>query len=194
MANKKKSVAYSAFKAAAEKNYTGKTVVNWNDLEIEIKRNLTLSEVVDFVNIVSSAAFNEEGAYMPEFIDAAILICTVEAYTNINLGRGEIEAIAAYDYIYHSGIFDVIMENIDEEQFEKIVRAAVKKIEHLANTNIQAVTKQVNELGAAFEGLETGLSSLTEGISPEDLRGVVDALSSGVLDEKKLVEAIIDKK
>lgn len=191
MANKKKSVSFSAFKAAATGDYKGIVVVPWNDIEVEIKRHLSLLEVLNFVALVTQAAFDDDGAYMPERIDAAILACTIEFYTNINLGKDPFEA---YDLIYQSGISDVIMENIDRDQFDRIIRAAIKKIDNTANANIQAVTKQVNELSAAFENMESSMASLVEGITPDELRGMIGALSSGTIDEKKLVEAIADRK
>ena len=191
MANKKKSVSFSTFKAAAARDYKGIAIVSWNNIEIEIKRHLSLLEVLNFVDLVTKAAFDEDAAYMPERIDAAILACTIEFYTNINLGKDPFEA---YDAIYRSGLLYMIMENIDQDQYDRIIRAAVKKIDNTANANIQAVTKQITELGAAFENVESSIASLVDGITPDELRGMIGALSSGTIDEKKLVEAIADRK
>lgn len=191
MVNESEIISIDEFRDAAENNYRGFTTVDWHGIKLEIKRHLSLIEVWSFVDLVHKAAFTADGVYMPERVDAAIQACTVELYTNINLGDDPLEA---YDLIYHSCIYEVIAGQIDHVQYDRIIKAAIKKIENTANASIQAATKQVAELSATLEGMEANLASLVDSVEPGELQGMIHALSSGVIDEGKLVKAITDIK
>lgn len=180
-------VSYDSFRSAALADMEPPTTVQWNGIEVVIKKNLSLIEALAFVDNVVTVAFNANGEYLPERVDAAVLICTLGLYTNIDTNN-DIELM--YDLINGSSIFDLVMDNIDRRQFDRIIGATNKKIDNLINTNIQAIAKQVNDLSTAFESIETNIETLFNGIKAEDINGIINALSSGEFNEKKLVEAI----
>lgn len=182
-------VDYNVFKVAVTKSLEPTTTIQWNGLDINIKKNLSLAEAISFVESVVASAFGADGTFLPERIDAAILICVVGFYTNIELGD-DIEEM--YELINSSAITDMVLEKINQRQFDKIISAIYKKIDIMVSLNIHDVTEQMNEMRTAFENIGTSMSALFDGIKPEDMNGVINALSSGVIDEKKLVEAIAE--
>lgn len=188
MANKKKNVVnYSDFKAAANDGFAESLVVNWKGLDIEVRPLLTLPEVAIFVDQVVSAAFDEKGEYFPERANAAMLICIVGLYTNINLGRNTYEI---YDVIMRSAIIEMILQKVNQEQFDSIRDAISDKIEYLTNANVQAINKQIIETGNTLNEINDNMSSLFGGVSADELKAIMGVLSSGSLDEQKLVEAV----
>lgn len=182
-------VDYNVFKVAVAKALEPTTTIQWNGLDINVKKNLSLAEAISFVESVVASAFGTDGTFLPERIDAAILICVVGFYTNIELGD-DIEEM--YELINGSAIVDMLLERINQRQFDKIINAIYKKIDNIVSMNIHDVTEQMNEMRTAFENIGTSMSALFDGIKPEDMNGIINALSSGVIDEKKLVEAIAE--
>lgn len=189
MANKIKKISIDAFENAVNSTYEPTVVVNWNGLGVVVKRHLTLSEVARFVDICTRACYNaEDNSYAPEAKDFAVRSCIVSFYTNISL-PSNLEK--QYDLIYHSSIIEYIIGCIDEQQLNAITLAIDEKIDYLVDVNADFVKRQMSELVNTFENLHSKMDEFFGGISQEDMKGVVDALSGGTFDEEKLVKAYL---
>ena len=144
-----------------------------------------------FVSDVAKSCFaDDDGEYMPEVRDFAIKSCLIEYYTNLSLPSN---TERRYELIYSCNITDVIMEHIDKGQLFEIIKAIDARIEHTASANVESLNKQMNELYAAFDNLQTNLSGIFSGIGADDIKGLVSALSGGGLDEGKIVEAYLSQ-
>ena len=54
------------------------------------------------------------------------------------------------------------------------------------------IKRQVNDLISAFNNLQERTAGMFDGVSSEDIAKLADVLSSGELDENKIVEAYIN--
>lgn len=189
---KTKKISVNAFEKAVDSIYEPTTNVEWNGLTLVIKRHLNLAEVVKFVDVCVKACFNpDDTSYAPEAKDLAIRGCIVAFYTNVTLPDN---IVKQYELIYHSRILDVVMPNIDQIQLDAIIKAIDDKVEHLASANIEFVDKQINDLLGALDGVQKQMSDIFGGIDAEDIKSIIGALTSGVIDEEKLVKAYMDSK
>lgn len=187
MANKIKRISVSAFENAVKNTYEPTVTVDWNGLTLVIKRHLGLYEMAKFVDVCVKACFNpDDASYSPESKDFAIRSCIVAFYTNITLPENPAKQ---YELIYSSMILDAITMNVDQIQLNAIIKAIDDKVAHLASANVELVTKQMSDLYGALEGVQQQMSDMFSGVSAEDIKGVMGALSSGGFDEEKIVKA-----
>lgn len=188
MANKIKKVSINKLEEAVNSQYKATTIVDWNGLNITINRILSLKSMMTFVDSVIKNCFGkEDGEYRPEVKDFAVRNCIIKHYTNISL-PSNIEK--RYDLLYRSDLLNTVMNNIDQSQFSAMVRAIEEKLSHLAQANIEAINRQMNELYTSFANLGKQLS----GVDAEALNGVMNALSNGKIDETKIVREVMNYK
>ena len=175
------------FKAAINAISTPDAVVEWHGIEMTIKRLLSLEEMLTFVNDVVSSCFEEKtGEYIPEIKDFAIRCSIMESYAGFVLPSDLSEK---YSMIYNSDIVSFIVMHIDKNQFESILSSIDDKIEHLAQNNIEAINKQMNELIAGFSTIEQNLSNIFGNVDSDTISKIAGAIVDGSFDEKKLVDA-----
>lgn len=192
MANKIKKISINDFKKAIRDNYASDKTVEWNGLQVVIKKKLNLTEMLVFVENVAASCFSEDKTtYNPELKDCAVRAAVIELYTNISL---PFNVHKKYDLLYGSDIFQVVIENIDTAQFNDMMNAIDEKIENTVNTNLSLITKQVNDLYASLENIQQQLTSTFADIGADDVKNIVAAISNGGIDEEKLMKAYIENK
>lgn len=165
--------------------------VKWHGLEISIKRRLSLSDMMRFVDYVVKSCFSEDAVYLPEIRDFAIGCSIIEQYTNIDLPESVEDK---YEAINGSDIVNVILEYVDMRQFNKILEAIDDKIDAIVQTNISAVTRQINSLYASIEELEKQFEAMFGDVTGEDVTNLIGAITNGKLDEEKLMDAYVSKR
>lgn len=191
MAEKIKRISVNAFEEAANKTYVPTVTVQWNGLDVVIRQHITLPEMARFVDVCTKACFDpDSGEYAPEAKDLAIRSCIVAFYTNIALPAN---LAKQYSLIYQSMILDIITTRIDQIQLNSIIRAVDDKVAHLANANITALNKQMDDLYAVVADTEKKFADLFAGISAADIERVTNAIVESKLDEEKLVTAYLEQ-
>lgn len=192
MAKNNNRISVNAFEKAVGENYNKAEIVEWNGLEVEIRKNLTLGEILLFARCVTEACFDKDMIdYKPEKKDFAIRTLTVLFYTNISLPK---DVYKQYDLIYGSDIFETIIANINRDQFRTLVDAIDDKIANAADSNAALLNKQMNQLNDAFHELEEQAAGIFGDITSDDLKNLVDALADGGIDEEKMMKAYIENK
>lgn len=187
MADKIKKISVNAFEKAMKDTYTPTETFDWNGIEVAVKKNLSLKEMLEFVDSVVKSCFTKDtNTYMPEIKDFATKVCILEKYANFTMPKN-IET--QYSLVYQTDAVERVIGYVNPQQFNEICVAIAKKVENLAQANIEAVNKQMNELYGAFDNLQSQFSGLFDGINNDDIRAITGALVNGALDEEKLVKA-----
>lgn len=193
MANKIKKISINALEKCV-KEAVGEPIVTkeWRGININIKTRLGLMEMMTFVDGVVKTCFTDNDTrYTPEVRDFAIRCSVLEMYANFTLPNN---VEKRYELAYGCDAYKTIMESIDMSQFDAMLRAIDDKVEHLAEANIEAVTRQVNELYASLSALEERLSTVFQGIDKETITQLVGAMTDGKFDEERLVHAYLETK
>ena len=193
MANKIKKISINALEKCV-KEAAGEPIITreWRGINVNIKVRLGLQEMMTFVYGVVKTCFTEnDNQYTPEVLDFAIRSSVLEMYANFTL-PSNIEK--QYELVYGCDVYTTILETIDRSQFDAMLRAIDEKIAHIAESNIEAVTRQVNELYASLNALEERLSPVFTGIDKDTMTGLITAMSDGKFDEEKLVHAYLKTK
>ena len=193
MANKIKKISINALEKCV-KEAAGEPIVTreWRGINVNIKVRLGLQEMMTFVDGVVKTCFTEnDNQYTPEVLDFAIRSSVLEMYANFTLPTN-IEK--QYELLYGCDMYGTILETIDRSQFDAMLRAIDEKIAHIAASNIEAVTRQVNDVYASLNALEERLSAIFQGIDNDAITGLVGAMADGKFDEEKLVHAYLEAK
>ena len=182
-----KKISVNAFEKVMKETYTPTETFDWNGIEVTVKKNLSLKETLEFVDGVVKSCFTKDtNAYMPEVMEFATKAYVLEKYANFTM-PSNVET--QYDLVYHTDAVERVLSYINPQQFNEICLAISAKAENLAQANIEAVNRQMNELYNAFDNLQDRIAGLFEGVDGEDIRAVAGALANGTIDEEKLVRA-----
>lgn len=188
---KMKKISVNAFEKAMKDTYTPTETFDWNGIEVTVKKNLSLKEMLEFVDSVVKSCFTKDtNTYMPEIKDFAIKVCILEKYANFTMPRS---VESQYALIYNTDAVECVLNHIDVRQFCEINTAITVKTEHIAQANIEAVNTHMNELYNAFNVLQTKVANLFDGISGDDIQAVASAFANGALSEEKLVKAYLNQ-
>lgn len=190
---KKKSnrISVNSLEKVIKEKYKATTMVEWEGLEIEVKKNLSFSDMMSFVKDVVEACFTSNDTYLPEVKEFAVKASVIEYYTNVALPQSPQKS---YDIINCTDLLNVITPNINAQQLTEMYVAIDKRLDYLSKTQIEAINKRMDELLERFEELESTLSNTFNGIEKDKMIGLIDAISNGAFDEKKLMNAYYEHK
>ena len=171
---------------------TDPEIFKWHGLEITVKPRLPLDAMMRFVDSVVKTCFDDDGEYHPELKDFSIKYNIINQYTNIDMPDTSMDK---YMIISSCGLVESIVENIrDAKQLGRMVDAIDEKIDALVQSNISAVTRQINDLYSNIQNLTSQLESVFGNVSDEDMVNLFGALINGGIDEEKLMDAYLSKK
>lgn len=187
-----KKVSITAFEKIMKETNSPTKTIEWNGIEVTIKPTLSFKDVLSFVdNVVKSCFTMDSNSYIPEVKEFVIKCCILEMYANFALPTN-IER--KYDLLYCTDAVNVVVANINKNQFEEILNAIDAKIDNIAQANIEAINKQMNELYSAFNNLQEQMAGIFAGIGTDEISKLIGAIAGDKFDETKLVQAYIDKR
>lgn len=167
------------------------TTIKWREEEIGIKKYLSLKDMLEFVDKVVKSCFLDDGTYLPEIEEFVIRVCILEKYTNFELPTNTQDK---YSLVYCTDIINAISIHIDAEQLSEIRATVSKKINHQLRLNVESSHRKFEELYSAFSNLQTNIEQLFSGIDTENVNSMLSAFNNGSFDEKKIVDAYMDRK
>jgi len=194
MAKKNTKISINALEEAVGKLGGDRIkTIEWNGLNIEVKTFLTLEETMIFVTNVVDVVFDSDlGSYTPEVKDFLISTEILEQYTNLTLPAS---VAKSYELVYRCNeLISIILGVVNEPQFHTIIDAIDEKISYMIQTNGNAVNKQAEELVASMGSLRDGMSEILSNVTAEDVENMTKSLLNGKIDEKKLVDAVLENK
>lgn len=183
---KQKRVSISSIEKSMKEIYTPVEALEWNGVEILVKRTLSFDEAMIFVKDVVQGCFASDGEYIPEVKDFLVKNYVIESYTNVALPSNTSDR---YSLIYKSELADFIIPHINQSQFKSIMNAVDEKLRNISQANMNLVNKKATELFESIESIEAQMSDIMSSIGSEDIAKLIGAISDGRLDEKKLVDA-----
>lgn len=190
MAKKEKKISINAqetvmkerFPAVAEEDWYGNTVV--------VRKRLPVVEFLQFVKDVTDGCFLDDGTYVPELRDFYERMYTLTYHANFNMPEsGEKQ----WELVYGTNAYRFVLSLVDADQYSQLIRAIDEKIGHLLDTDVMATRAKMNDLLQAFDSMGDKFANIFGGISNEDLKNVLGAVSAGGLDESKVVSAYMEQ-
>lgn len=172
------------------------TDIEWEGLKIQVSSFIPYSLANEIINIVVGKSFDSDtGLYVSDISDIIKRLSIISAYTNIVMPS---DFDDMYALAYNSDLFDVVCKNINSDQLDSIftgISSRVRQISELGVKNMtNVISDRVDDLYDTLNELQEGLSKAMDGINMDAIKGMVDALANGVIDEEKLYKVISENK
>lgn len=146
---------------------------DFNDIKIEVKQYIPFEDKYDLISIALQESF-ENGHFNVAKLDMYLHLYIVYMYTNIEFTQAQKEEPwRLYDLLLKNGIFDAVVANMDQEEYNYLYEAVTKeaeKQEKYQNTIAAVVNGFIQDLprnaGVAKE--------IIEQFDPEAYQRVID--------------------
>lgn len=126
--------------------------VQWNGLDIHIKKRLGVAEMLDFINTVVAWCVDEDtGEYRPEWKLFSYDSELVEKYTNLTLPK---DLEKRYRILLCNDLINTIIRNVDSVQLETIYYAIEDRIRYILRSTSSTVYKQMSDVVDAFSQMK----------------------------------------
>ena len=188
MAKGDKRISINAIDTVMKEQFVDGSCQQWRGIDVVIKGTLSFKEMLEFVNDVVMSVIQEGGDYRPEVMDFAIKSNIVLRYTNLSL-PDNLEH--RYAILYNTDVVDFVCESINHNQLHEMIDSAKQKVRYLCGMNTSAVQQKAQDLVNSFDVLSQKMSSVLDGVIPEDIAKIAGVLSNGGLSEDKIVSAYL---
>lgn len=128
-----------------------------NDLGVEVLSYLPLLDKYNLINITLQEAF-DGNIYHPVKIEGAFYVYVAILYTNITFTeKQKTDIFKTYDMIMCSGLLNMILQNIPEEEFNTLLTlfkdtlAANEKFMHSFTSIVNQFTEQIASKAAQLQ-------------------------------------------
>ena len=188
--SKNEMISISAMDKIIKDTVEESVEVDFHGQQLVIKKFLPFSEMIGFVNEVVEGCFSEDGEYLPEIKSFLAEINLISYYSNVRLPD---DTKHKYDIINKTSIVPVIQQAIDQDQYRTIMRSIDEKINHRVYTNEQLFNNRLEQAITTINTIVNSVKESFDGITPEDLKNIVGAISENGVDEEKIVKAYLNQ-
>lgn len=124
----------------------------WRGLEIHIKKQIGVADMLDFVNTVVAWCIDEDtGEYRPEWRAFSYRLEIVEKYTNLTLPK---DLDKQYHILLCNDLIDMIVNSVNFSQLTDIEDAIDDKISYIRQSSSSATYKQMSDVVNAFSQMQ----------------------------------------
>ena len=190
MAKADKKVSIALFDKIAKEQFQNEVTIEWHDAQLRVKYALSLTDMLAFVDDVVGSCFHDKLGYIPEVKDFAIKTNILSRYANFSL-PDNLEH--RYQLVYMTDAVDAVCAAIDGTQLQEIVNSINSKIRFLCDSKATMIQERINDVLNTMEEMRDNTKSIFDGITQDDLKNLMWAITSNGLDEQKLVQAYIEQ-
>lgn len=170
-------IAFSKLKCSIDNSVK---IINFNQETIEIKKYLSITDKLKLMgNVIIKAHEEDENYSNPIKVKIFTELEMVEAYTNISFSDSQKKNIAkTYDCLVSSGLLQLILDNIEKDEYNLIVNGIEK--------SIKSVYEYYNGIFGVLDSIKNGYNVIN---SEEDLNTLQLALTE--IKESTLMKEIL---
>lgn len=191
MAKSEKKVSIALFDKIAKAHFQNENVIQWHEAEVRVKRTLSLAEMLSFVDDVVGSCFHDQAGYMPEVKDFAIKSNILTRYANFSM-PDNLEH--RYQMVYGTDAVDTVCSAIDTVQLQEIVNSINSKIRFLCDSKANLIQERINSVLETMEEMRDNTKDIFGGLTQDDLKALMGAITEHGLSEEKIVEAYMEQK
>lgn len=208
--NKTPNISFSKIESFIERHQYIETIpipIKDGEIELHIKRTLTLQEVVEFANSVVNNCFMDIDVLDSEG-EATGEVETVFTpyYKELTIGRNILDYYVqnmksddnlnrVYSLIASTPIIELILKVIDGSQYYRLIESIDEMIEYRKQ---QLLNNKQSKLDEVFDNINNLIFTVTDKIDDFDLSslaeyvpGIAGAVSEGQFDLEKLAKAVL---
>lgn len=165
--------------------------LDWHGNEVRVQRILDFPVVHDIITSIVDQCFGTDSSYTPDVKDYLIRLMIISAYTDVEIPD---DAAMQYALVYATDLYDDVVQCVSDKQLSEIFSAIDALIEYRIRVNTDTLTSGITELYGKIQSMTEDFGKLYSELSPEDMKRFVQAVSKTKLNEKKLVQAVVESK
>ena len=169
-------IKFEDLKASFTPTEAKDTIINFNDIEITVKKSLSVDEKMKLASYVLAETEDDRMSYFhPIRFRVAFVNAVLEFYTDIELPE-ETTTAEIYDFAIESGLMDLIDSVIGDELetlFDRISETA-REIYTYKNSLVGVMEKVTTDYGALSFDSEQIRENLSNPENLELLRNIMD--------------------
>lgn len=194
MAKKNERISINQFELSlTDDNVVFETLENTTNIKIQIKKTISLTEMIEFVKeVVESCIDIENAEFIPEAYDFAIREAVLTKYANFEL-NGSLDK--RYYLLYNTGAFNQVMNHVNNEQFQTIIAAIDRKIRFMLDVMSSTAISKINEVINKFNEIAESGEGLFGSASAENISNIISAAEKlKGLDKDDVARAVLESK
>lgn len=160
-----------------------------DDIVVHVYDLITPVVIPSIVSSVVEGCFDTDGVYDPSKKEFLKKFSVLVAYTDIEFMD---DVFSQYAFVYRSGVYEEIIQHINQYQLEDIFRAIDDLIAYKKRISISVVEADMAKLFGELNAVVEQFRSMYSDVSGEDIKKLVGAINRTKFDEKKLVNAIVE--
>lgn len=192
MSKNTKRISVNKFETAIDTDNTiVTTLVGTEDVEIQIKKIISLSDMMKFVrDVVDSCVDGESGEYIPEAYDFAIRIAVLTYYANFEM-PSNLEK--RYFIVYNTPAFEQVLNSINRCQFNNIIEAINRKIKYRLDIMTSTAAAKIHEIIDKLSDVAEDAENAFKGVSAQEIANFVDGISKlKDIKDEDIAKAIVE--
>lgn len=158
-------------------------------MEITVKRMIPFDAYCAAIeHIIDCCYDSESGEYLPELRELSTRMVITAYYTNLELPEdmNDLERM-----MFCEELIGQIYDLINPVQLRELHHAVSKRCEIRNEANRRYFDSELQKVTDGIDAMASGIRSFFDGISDKDMKKLAKALTSGRIDEEKLVAAVI---
>lgn len=191
MAKTEKKISIALFDKIMKEHYQNERTIEWHDAVVRVKPTLSLSEMLAFVDDAAGSCFHDRMGFMPEVMDFVIKSNILTRYANFSM-PDDLEH--RYQMIYGTDIVDTVCGAVNTAQLDEIIKAVNSKIRFQCDSKADLIQERVGAVLDAMEKMRDSTKEIFDGITHDDLKAIMSAVTSHGMDEQKIVQAYMEQK
>lgn len=187
-----KKVEFNQLKKAYENDGSDYMTREWHGIKIKVKCRMSFEDVSNIIFMVLSNVFDEESnELVPMARQLAVRLGIIETMTDIAIPK---DVESQYELAYLPGLYDAIIASIERDQYSDLMESIAEKIYNIESFSFKHEQRRIEEIARSLSEFEDQYRDMFDGITAEDVSGVISAVANGVIDEEKLVSAYMKNK
>lgn len=177
MAKETKRISINKLEALLEKE-TEREVEIAPDVNIRIKKRLSLAEMLSFVNeVVESCVDIPSGEYLPELREFAIRANVLTRYANFTLPTN---VERKYELVFGTSAYETVICYIDTNQLNEIRDVIDRRVSYVISAMTSAVSFKTTEMLDKVGELTNKVGDSINEMKPEELDKMFEGTLSGI--------------
>lgn len=183
-------VSITKWESMLRDNSVNVEIAGLDGVKMTIKHTLSLQESLQFVeDVVSGCIGSGDNQYTPEVRGFLIKSELLSMYTNFNIPTN---LSKLYELIYRTDVIEQVMRHIDMDQFNEMLYAIDKRLEHEVRmiesrtaVKVDGVIERMNAMVNQFEEAFADVDAIKVGQTMDSIRAI------SRMGEDDIVDAIL---
>ena len=170
------------------------SIININNIDIEIKQYLDIRDKLSIVNIAMQESVDGNGLVVRPLAEALMTLYIVYLYTNIVFSPNEKDSpIDTYNLLEKNGVIDIVISAIPSVEYDSLVEAFNDSMED----HMRYKTSSASAISEIFQALPNMIDAMSTGLENFDmskldtLNGVMESMGGN---ENAVKEMLVGQK